>query len=259
MGFMFSMSTNIAKLYESVNSQAIYSFSYDGSEMNESENLAKLFMSVSNRAAFARLYKLNATMILQHIRGDRPISLEYAKAYARAFNLSLKEISPSNYEKIKDLKVDESELNNFVIENNSISVPLLSATGSMGNGNLNHDADMVIDVLRLTKNWIDKTMPSVSSVSNLRFIHAMGDSMSPTFNDGDILLVDSGIHDVVIDGVYVLQAHDRLFIKRVRRRIDGEYEISSDNSSVKTVDILNGQHEVQVKGRVVWLWNGRRV
>ena len=71
--------------------------------MKESEKLAELFSNVPNRAAFARRHKLNATMINQHIKGDRPISLEYAKAYAAAFNLPLKEISPSNYEELKTL------------------------------------------------------------------------------------------------------------------------------------------------------------
>jgi phage repressor protein C with HTH and peptisase S24 domain len=129
----------------------------------------------------------------------------------------------------------------------------------MGEGVDNLDADMVIDVLRVTRQWVDKTFKNVSRINNLRFIHAIGDSMEPTFSDGDILLVDTGISAVTVDGVYVLDAHDRLFIKRVRRRIDGEYEISSDNASVKTVDVLNGGNQVAVKGRVVWVWNGRRV
>ena len=62
---------------------------------------------------------------------------------------------------------------------------------------------------------------------------------------------------VDVDGVYVLSAHDRLFIKRVRQRLDGQFEVSSDNATVKTVDVLNGEHEIKVHGRVVWAWNGR--
>lgn len=141
----------------------------------------------------------------------------------------------------------------------AVSIPLLAATASMGQGADNADADMVVDVLRVTKQWVTKTFPSVSALANLRFIHAIGDSMHPTFNDGDILLVDTGVLSATVDGVYVLDAHDRLYIKRVRRRLDGVYEISSDNPSVKTVDTLNGGNEVLIKGRVVWVWNGRRV
>lgn len=158
------------------------------------------------------------------------------------------------------------ELRNVLLQNqpeygsqlDSIPIPLLTATASMGNGNESHDADLVIDVLRITKQWADRTL-SVSKMNNLRFIHAIGDSMHPTFNDGDILLVDTGAITVKNDSVYVLEAHERLFIKRVRQRLDGTFEISSDNPAVKTVDILNGDHQVAVKGKVVWVWNGKRV
>lgn len=61
-----------------------------------------------------------------------------------------------------------------------------------------------------------------------------------------------------VDGVYVLQANGQLFIKRVTRRLDGVHEISSDNPTVRTVDVLNGSQPVRICGRVVYGWNGRR-
>ena len=78
--------------------------------MNEAENLEKLFNDLkekngTGRAAFARANKLrngkqlNTTLITQHLRGDRPISMDYAYAYASGFGLALQEVSPSNYEK----------------------------------------------------------------------------------------------------------------------------------------------------------------
>lgn len=139
------------------------------------------------------------------------------------------------------------------------SVPLINAYGSMGQGNEQPDHEVVIDSLRVSKHWVDTHLTQISSIHNLAFIHAIGDSMSPTFNDGDILLVDTGTKTVNADKIYVLSAHGRLFIKRVRQRIDGAFEISSDNPTVKTTDILNGDHQVEVKGRVVWVWNGKRI
>lgn len=64
--------------------------------------------------------------------------------------------------------------------------------------------------------------------------------------------------EVLIDGVYVLEAHSRLFIKRVRQRLDGRFEVSSDNEAIKTSDILDGSEQICIKGRVVYGWNGRR-
>jgi plasmid maintenance system antidote protein VapI len=140
-----------------------------------------------------------------------------------------------------------------------VNIPLINAAGSMGAGELMPENEVITDSLRLSLDWIKGQFNGIKSIGSLAFIHAIGDSMTPTFNDGDILLVDTGNIEVTADKIYVLEAHNRLFIKRVRQRLDGKYEISSDNPAIKTVDILNGDHEVTIKGRVVWAWNGKRL
>ncbi len=138
----------------------------------------------------------------------------------------------------------------------TIEIPMLTAVASMGEGEgLSYDGDQIIDVLPVSKTWLERNVKA--KPQNLRVITGAGDSMSPTFIDGDMLLVDISRAKIDIDGVYVLSAHERLFIKRVRQRMDGTFEVSSDNPTVKTVDILNGDHEISVHGRVVWAWNGR--
>lgn len=140
-----------------------------------------------------------------------------------------------------------------------ISVPKLANSGSMGVGADQLGDDVVVGRLTLSPNWISKTLKPLTKMENLRFIHGYGDSMQPTFTDGDILLVDAGVNEIKVDGIYVLEANDRLYIKRVRQRLDGVFEISSDNPTVKTVDELDGSRPVHVKGRVVWLWNGKKI
>ena len=83
--------------------------------------------------------------------------------------------------------------------------------------------------------------------------------MEPTFSAGDLLLVDTGVQQVTVDGVYVFDAHGRLFIRRVRQRMDGSFEISCDNPTHKGVDTLSSDNDVTVMGRVVWVWNGRKL
>lgn len=141
----------------------------------------------------------------------------------------------------------------------AIRVPLLANAGSMGPGtDIQHD-DVLVGHISLSEQWVARRLQP-TSVAALRFIHAYGDSMHPTFEDGDVLLVDTGMRDPkAIDGVYVMAANDRVYIKRVRQRMDGVVEISSDNPTVKTVDVLNGDHSVDVLGRVVWCWNGRKL
>lgn len=73
--------------------------------MNEAKKLSELFKRVRNRAEFARTWKVpgGASMIYQHLNGMKPISLEAALIYSKAFEVPLEEISPriaDTYKKI---------------------------------------------------------------------------------------------------------------------------------------------------------------
>ena len=140
-----------------------------------------------------------------------------------------------------------------------IYVPLLENAASMGIGSEVLPVDVVSGRIPISHDWALQNLQQANAGA-LRFIHGLGDSMMPTFADGDILLVDTSQRDAgSIDGVYVLRAYDRMYIKRVRRTISGVLEVSSDNPAVKTVDVLDGTHQVDVLGRVIWVWNGKKV
>jgi DNA-binding XRE family transcriptional regulator len=139
-----------------------------------------------------------------------------------------------------------------------IPVAMLANSASMGGGADALSEDVLCGQISLAPSFVhDYIRPTRPDA--LRFVHSYGDSMHPTFSSGDVLLVDTGVREPRIDGVYVLAAHGRLFIKRVRQRMDGSMEVSSDNPGHKTVDTLNGDHAIDVLGRVVWCWNGRKV
>lgn len=139
----------------------------------------------------------------------------------------------------------------------TVAVPMIAVTASMGRGEDQPPEDIISGTIAVSTDWIAQQLRV--DPARLRFINGYGDSMSPTFNSGDVLLVDTGTNSVAVDGIYVLATDSRLFIKRVRERLDGRYEISSDNPLVKTVDELDGGRQVDVLGRVVWVWNGRKV
>ncbi len=141
----------------------------------------------------------------------------------------------------------------------AVYIPLLANAGSMGPGtDVEHD-DIFLGHLPVSPDWIDKRLRPTSHDA-LRFIHAYGDSMSPTFCDGDVLLVDTGRRDPSdADGVYVLATSKRIFIKRVTERFDGGHQVTSDNKNVTLVQELNGSHEINVLGRVIWVWNGKKI
>lgn len=225
-----------------------------------------------NKAQFARQHKVpgGPSMLSQHISGHRPISMAAAKAYADGLGMPVSAFSPRLAKEIDalrgtsttvvgPLRAISEEPPAYVVHNeNTIRVPLLHNSGSMGNGCDELHEDVMHGEITLHRTWVQRHVRPTTTGA-LRFIHAYGESMAPTFTDGDVLLVDTGARDADIDGIFVLSANQRLYIKRVRQRIDGRYEVSSDNPNIKSADVLDGSHELNVLGRVVWVWNGRKV
>jgi phage repressor protein C with HTH and peptisase S24 domain len=82
---------------------------------------------------------------------------------------------------------------------------------------------------------------------------AVGDSMRPTIQDGDLLLVDTTDRTFSSFGVYVLEIGGERLVKRVQRKLDGSLVLISDNDTYQpdqvTGEMLNG---VTVIGRVIW-------
>lgn len=141
----------------------------------------------------------------------------------------------------------------------AVQVPLLANAASMGPGSDEEHDDVLVGSITLSPDWLAKRIRP-SRPEALRFIHAYGDSMHPTFEDGDVLLVDTGrCNPSGADGVYVLATDRRLFIKRVTERFNGGHDVTSDNPTVKTVQALDGGGQIRVVGRVVWVWNGRKL
>jgi hypothetical protein len=92
----------------------------------------------------------------------------------------------------------------------------------------------------------------------LSIIRVEGDSMAPTLNDGDDILVDGGdAAGRLRDGIYVLRMDDVLMVKRIARAPgQGRISVISDNPHYRSWDDLP-MAAVQLVGRVVW--TGRRV
>lgn len=141
-----------------------------------------------------------------------------------------------------------------------VDIPVFDVVASMGFGATVPEHDTVVDHMRLSRDWLSRNLPGNPSMRDLAVISAYGDSMTPTFSDGDILLVDRGVMSLRVDAVYVLSFHDELYIKRIQRRPDGSIAIISDNKVYEAIVVPPGEKEsVRVLGRVLWAWNGKRL
>lgn len=111
--------------------------------------------------------------------------------------------------------------------------------------------------LHLEKGWVAR-FPAVSNPENLRFFQMPDDGMQPTLGRGDVLLVDVGTRKLARDGVHLLQAQDRVQVRRIRIRIDGTVEVSEDSPTHRSVENIRAS-DLKIAGRVLWAWTGRAV
>lgn len=99
---------------------------------------------------------------------------------------------------------------------------------------------------------------TATPASSLSIVRVEGDSMSPTLNDGDDILVDLGdCVDGLRDGIYVLRVDDALIVKRLALSPMGRrVTVQSDNPAYPDWPDC-GLDEIHCIGRVIW--SGRKV
>lgn len=104
--------------------------------------------------------------------------------------------------------------------------------------------------------WLKALTPS--SPANLSIVRVEGDSMAPTLNAGDDILVDIGDStDRLRDGIYVLRIDDALVVKRIALNPVGRrLTVQSDNPAYPDWPDC-GLDQIKPVGRVIW--SGRRI
>lgn len=104
--------------------------------------------------------------------------------------------------------------------------------------------------------WLRALTPS--QPANLSIVRVDGDSMAPTLNDGDDILVDLGdCHDRLRDGIYVLRIDDSVVVKRIALHPSGRrVTVQSDNPAYPDWPDCS-LDDIKCIGRVIW--SGRRI
>jgi len=117
---------------------------------------------------------------------------------------------------------------------------------SAGGGAFNYDAQH--EFISLDPHIVSK-MGGDREMKNIDSINVLGDSMEPTFKDGDIIFMNRTFSDIRKGGVFVVSTPTGLFVKRLSLKSDGTLDLISDNThySVETVDAGS----VEVVGKVV--------
>lgn len=136
-----------------------------------------------------------------------------------------------------------------------IQVPHYDVRASAGNGSVVHEEN-VVDHLVFKRDWVMRSMGL--DPRRLALIDVRGDSMSPTINDGDLILLDTREGQQTTEGIYAINLAGGLLVKRIRLRLSGSVEVISDNERYGTETISGDQlGQLHIVGRVVW--QGRKI
>lgn len=193
-------------------------------------------------AGLSRLIDKNAAYIQQFVRRGVPRKLdeEDARRLARFFGVSPAELG------VEPLRNPEDDL---------VRVPRYEIGASAGHGSL-HDQDLLHSHVAFDPKWLWELCKKTSAP--LAFIRVQGDSMAPTLDHGDDILVDESDRvDRLRDGIYVLRRDETLMVKRIAVSPMGrDVTIKSDNPAYPEwpgCDLA----ELEIIGRVIWA--GRKV
>jgi len=117
---------------------------------------------------------------------------------------------------------------------------------SAGGGSFNYEE--AADVITLDRHMV-KRLGGEREVKNIDSINVLGDSMEPTFKDGDIIFINRTQNDIRKGGVFVVSTPIGLFVKRLSLKSDGTLDLISDNTqySVESVAL----NHVEIIGKVV--------
>lgn len=132
-------------------------------------------------------------------------------------------------------------------------IPKLAVGASAGSGALG-DGEALAGKIGFDEKWLRKQGLEPSQLSLIR---VEGESMAPTLNDGDDIMVDKSAAALALrDGIHVIRMDDVLMVKRLARGPAGRLSVLSDNPAYPGwPDVDAGA--VSVIGRVVWA--GRRL
>jgi phage repressor protein C with HTH and peptisase S24 domain len=131
-----------------------------------------------------------------------------------------------------------------------VPIPSVAVTASMGGGNVVED-EPEGRPYHFQRSWIRHKLRA--EPKNLRVMHVEGDSMMPTLQGGDIVLVDLARRSPTPPGIFVVHDGLGLVAKRLEHIPNTEparVRIISDNTLYAPYDCT--ADEVNIIGRIRW-------
>ena len=130
-----------------------------------------------------------------------------------------------------------------------VYAPMFDVQASAGFGAevLSEDIE---DYFAFDKNWLSRQLGVATD--QLAFVSIRGDSMLPTLNEGDHVLVDMSKKSLSQNDLFLLHTEQGLMAKRLNKHNDG-IEVVSDNPQYQNWLITQDNQSMnQIVGKIVW-------
>lgn len=184
------------------------------------------------------------------------LNIKAASVFAKHLKVPVEEFSPRLASELKNLAdtpataEDESGSEN---DDNFAFIPQYTAKAAAGLGHENPHVESV-NTLAFKREWL--RAKGLNS-KHLIAISADGDSMWPTINDHDVLLLDTSKTEPADRQIFVLTSSDKgTIVKRLIKTAMGGWIIRSDNDDCDDyADVMLARSEVnehRIIGKVVW-------
>jgi len=133
------------------------------------------------------------------------------------------------------------------LQNAQVYVPVLSSVISNGAGTDLLDCLGEVEARTFDRRWLEEAF--LVNAHDLCLFQVRGDSMAPTFADGELVFVDASTYQApLIDGIWLLEFGNMPRVKRVQQLGSNSFQATNDNPLYEAMVLAEG---VKALGRVV--------
>jgi len=129
--------------------------------------------------------------------------------------------------------------------------------GAMGGGKVVHDFPEMFRDVTVSQQHLRELGVTYKDPAHLKLITGSGQSMAPTIQDKDPMIIDASVREFTGDGIYAFAWQGHFYIKRLQIADAEHFEMISDNPQHK--DRVISINEVFVQGRILLVWSAKRV
>ncbi|WP_299001683.1 S24 family peptidase [uncultured Shewanella sp.] len=201
--------------------------------------------SDSNRS-FASKINISEGTLRRILKGEDP-KLSIISKIANETGVDLNWLITGNSDQIR---TESSSLSIEKFDDIFSLIPSYNVRISTGHGHFPSD-EAVNHHLAFRKRWLKHRG---INPEKLAVVFAHGDSMEPTIQSGNSLLVNTEDVQLTDGSIFALRFGDELYAKRLQKRFDGSVELISDNKEYKDQLVEKKDiNELKIIGKVVWV------